>query len=173
MRIIKPRKCKHCCELFKVNRRNAWHQRYCGETGCQKASKAASQHKWLRKIENRSYFKGAENVSRVQQWRAAHPGYWKGKVGNVALQEAKVRQPPDSPNETGKSMPPNSPEVLALQDIILNQPLVMLGLIAKFTGTTLQDELALTSRDLLRLGRDILAGGKSYGYKADFVPDTS
>ena len=173
MRVIKARKCKSCGELVKVDRRNAWHQCYCGKIECQRASKTASQHKWLHKAENRSYFKGAENVARVQQWRLSHPEYWKRKAANVALQEVKAEQPSDSLSETGKLVPQSPPEVLALQDIMLNQPIVMLGLIAKFTGTTLQDELALTSRDLLRLGQDILAGGKSYGYKAGVVPSTS
>jgi hypothetical protein len=29
------------------------------------------------KPENRFYFRGPENVERVQRWRECHPGYWR------------------------------------------------------------------------------------------------
>jgi hypothetical protein len=52
-------------------------QRYCAKAKCRKASKAAAQANWLNKAENRSYFRGPENVERVQSWRERHPGYWR------------------------------------------------------------------------------------------------
>ena len=50
-------------------------QLYCIKTSCRKASKVASQVKWLAKPENVDHWKGAENVQRVQEWRKANPGY--------------------------------------------------------------------------------------------------
>ncbi len=44
---------------------------------CRKASKAAAQRRWVGKKQNRNYFKGAVHVSRVQEWRKQHPGYWR------------------------------------------------------------------------------------------------
>jgi hypothetical protein len=46
----------------------------------------------------------------------------------------------------------------ALQDGFFIQPAVVVGLIAHFTGLTLQDDIALTARRLQQLGRDILGG---------------
>jgi hypothetical protein len=46
----------------------------------------------------------------------------------------------------------------ALQDLLLDQPAVLIGFIAQFTGSTLQDDIARSTRRLLELGHDILAG---------------
>lgn len=44
----------------------------------------------------------------------------------------------------------------ALQDILSAQHIVLLGLIANFTGSALQDDIAITVRRLLQLGQDVL-----------------
>ena len=159
MRILRRRKCKCCKEFFEPERRNAWHQEYCGKATCRRASKAKSQRRWLGKPENRDYFRGPENSARVKDWRAAHPGYCRKED---ALQEVLVGQPPDSNSETGDFAAVESSsavqEVLPLQEVIANQPLVLIGLIAQFTGATLQDDIALASRHLLRLGQDVMQG---------------
>ena len=49
--------CKHCHQLFVADRRSAWHQFYCGKPEYRKASKAASQKKWLAK--NPDYYRSA------------------------------------------------------------------------------------------------------------------
>lgn len=143
-------------------RRNAWRQEYCGKAACRRASKAKSQRRWLGKPENRDYFRGPDNSARVKEWRATRPGYWR-KEG--ALQEVFVGQPIDDNSEAGdfvaaKSSPVQ--EVLPLQEVIANQPLVLIGLIAQFTGATLQEDIASASRHLLRLGQDVMQG-KKYG----------
>jgi hypothetical protein len=38
-----------------------------------------SQKRWLQKPENQDYFRGSQNVQRVQRWRKANPGYWRRK----------------------------------------------------------------------------------------------
>jgi hypothetical protein len=45
-----------------------------------------------------------------------------------------------------------------LQDVIAAQPLVLIGLIANLTGSALQEDIAKSSRRLLRLGQDIIGG---------------
>jgi hypothetical protein len=71
---IKKKKCKHCKEFFLPDPRNATRQRYCSKPQCRKASKTASQKRWLDKPENRDYFRGPQNVARVQSWRCDQPG---------------------------------------------------------------------------------------------------
>ena len=41
------RKCWHCGQLFRPDPRNLRHQRYCSAKECRRASKAASQRRWL------------------------------------------------------------------------------------------------------------------------------
>jgi len=59
---IKQKKCCNCNKLFKQDPRNAKRQRYCGKPECRKASKSASQRRWLQKPENRNYFRVPDNV---------------------------------------------------------------------------------------------------------------
>ena len=123
------RKCKGCNKLFRPDPRNRYHQRYCAAQSCRAASKAASQARWLAAPENRDYFRGPTNVARVKAWRSHHPGYWRKR------RRAGV----------------------ALQDLLLAQPAVLIGLIAHIVGTPLQDDIVRTTDRLLRLGQDILA----------------
>ncbi|MDX1506396.1 MAG: hypothetical protein R3221_11810, partial [Spongiibacter sp.] len=99
-------------ELFTPDPRNRYHQRYCGEAACRRASKAASQRRWQRKAENRDYFRDPLHVRRVQAWRASHPRYWR-RPGPVSA--------------------------APLQDRIDTQALVLIGLIANLTGSALQE----------------------------------
>ena len=126
---IRKKKCCHCKELFLPDPRHAKRQKFCNKPACRRASKSASQRKWLQKPENVGYFKGPENVQRVQQWRKDHPGYWRPKPKNGAD---------------------------ALQDFLIAQTTVLFRLIANFTGSALQDDIASTVRRLQQLGQDIL-----------------
>ena len=152
------RKCKHCQTFFDPDPRSTKRQRYCSKAACRQASKAASQHRWLQKSGNRDYFTGPTQVERVRQWRKAHPGYWRrpGARTSHALQEDLTPQePPQQLLEGG--LPPH-----ALQDVFFLQPTVLVGLIAHFTGLTLQDDIATTARRLQQLGHDILCGSTSH-----------
>jgi len=154
MACLGTRKCLHCCNFFKPDPRSAGRQRYCSALQCQKFSKRASQQKWLSKPQNKQYFHGPENVLRVQRWRADNPRYAKKsssyRDSSSPLQETfntqpidKQRQKPDLRKET-------------LQDILLAQPCVLIGLIANLTGSTLQDDIVETSIKLRQLGEDFL-----------------
>ncbi len=146
------KKCCHCRELFHPDPRNAKRQEYCRKSECRKASKAASQQRWLQKPENRDYFRGPENVKRVQEWRKANPGYWhrKPKPEENALQDLLNSQPTENKSDTAKF------EDDALQDLLISQPVVLLGLIANFTGFALQDDIVKTVRRMQQLGLDIV-----------------
>jgi hypothetical protein len=150
---IKRKKCRNCKELFMPDARNAKRQKYCHKTKCRKASKAASQRRWLAKPENQGYFCGPDNVKRVQLWREANPGYWRRKQKNNkgALQDPLNRQPIE--NNTNNAEFAND----ALQDFLIAQPPVLLGLIANFTGNALQDDMVITLRRLQKLGQDIVS----------------
>jgi len=152
--------CLFCGELFRADPRNARHQKYCSEPVCRKASKAASRRAWLAKPENHDYFRGPENVARVQAWRAAHPRYWRRPGGQRGAG-------PDAPLALQDLCPTQAVEIAedsqnvaqdALQDLWRDQPPVLIGFIAQFTGSALQDDIARSTRRLLELGHDILAG---------------
>ena len=85
------RKCLNCGELFRPDPRNARHQRYCSGPPCRKASKAASQARWLAKPQNRDYFRGPAHTERVRAWRAANPGYSRRSAGRYKI--ARRRKP--------------------------------------------------------------------------------
>lgn len=149
---IKRKKCCNCKKLFIPDPRNIKRQKYCRKPDCRKASKAASHRRWLAKPENKNYFSGPDNVKRVQLWRQANPGYWRGKRKNNkgALQDRL--NPQTIENNTNNAQFVND----ALQDLLIAQPPVLLGLIANFTGNALQDDIAMTFKRLQKLGQDIV-----------------
>jgi len=167
------RKCRHCHAFFKPDPRNVRHQRYCSHPQCRRASKAASQRKWLHRPANADYFKGPEQVARVQAWRRAHPGYSRRTRGEPSLtptplQDHLIVQVTDNAKETSDLVDP------ALQDLLSAQPVVLLGLIASLTGSTLQDDIVNTSRKMLRLGQDVLNRpspvGRPHGHQTPITP---
>jgi hypothetical protein len=151
---IRKRKCKNCKLFFPPDSRNAWHHKYCSKPECRKASKAASQQRWLNKEENRDHFRGPENTQRVQEWRKAHPGYWRPKTPKEQepLQDLLFEETEKNPSV--RIPLPEEP----LQDFLKSQHNVLIGLIAHLTGSSLQDDIALTTRQLQQLGTDILNG---------------
>lgn len=144
------RKCLCCKEFFRPDPRSRGHQRYCSKEGCRRASHTASQRRWLNKPQNRDYFRGPIHVARVQAWRRAHPAYGQRRrpVQRLPLQDVCTTQALDS---SSQAVHP------ALQEIICAQPLVLLGLIAHFTDSPLQDDIAAATRRLVELGRDLVS----------------
>ena len=152
-RHITKRKCKHCKVFFDPDRRSVGRQFYCSKPPCRKASKAASQQRWLSKPQNCDYFSGPAHVERVRQWRKDHPGYArrKGSCRQDALQE------PSTPQRAQKQQLEGGLAKDALQDSLFMQPAVFVGLIAHLSGLSLQDDIALAARKLQQLGLDILS----------------
>ena len=172
MKRLRRRNCKYCNELFSPDPRNRRHQKYCSKAGCRKASKAESQRRWLRKKTNQNYFCGQAHAQRVQAWRQSHPGYWRRPpaLAPIPLQEDSLMQVIEKDTETGILM--NS----ALQEVLMAQPTVLIGLIANLTGSALQDDIAKTSHQLLRLSRQILANntpGEAYDHQTRTMSTTT
>jgi len=152
MGMIIKKRCRNCRKLFIADHRNRDRQKYCGRAECCKASKAASQRKWLNKPENKDYFRGKLNVQRVQRWRKQNPEYWKKKCSNkvIALQDPLTTQL----LEKNKDKPQVANN--ALQDLLEMQTPVIIGLISNFIGSALQDDIAETLLRMQQSGQDIL-----------------
>ena len=145
------RTCRNCRGFFIPDHRNRNRQRYCSRPECRKASKAAAQNKWLGKGENKNYFRGPENVRRVQEWRRNNPGYrQKRKLRKERLQDHLF--------VNSKEKQGGKPQLTEnwLQDLLTNHPVVLVGLLAHFSGSLLQDDIVDTTLRLQQLGRDIL-----------------
>lgn len=152
MGIIKRKKCCNCKKMFTPDHRNYKRQKRCRAPECRKASKALSQRKWLRKSENKNYFKGPENTQRVREWRKRHPGYWKRSSRN---KEDALQDPLDGQVTEIKENTIDFADI-ALQDFLAVQPAVFIGLISKFIGSSLQDDIARTILLMQQSGQDIL-----------------
>lgn len=156
-------KCLCCGELFEPDVRNRGRQKYCGKQSCRRVGKAARQRRWREQPQNRDYFRGAEHVERVRRWRAAHPGYWRShrRRRTAALQDALAPEVIESPEDFATR---------ALQDALRLQGPVLIGLIAQLTDSALQEDIAATTRGLLQLGQDILAGRSPHASQASAAP---
>ena len=154
-------KCLNCNELFVANYRSRERQRFCSKADCQKARKRASQKAWLAKPENQNYFRDAEHAARIRQWQKAHPDYWKNSARRRrrTLQDACQPQP-----VANKELTPECP-ARTLQDLCSLPTPLFIGLISMWSGSTLQDDIALTARQLVTKGQDIL--GLSPGIKLE------
>src|ERR1041385_291860 len=153
------RKCQCCKKFFFPDYRHAQRQKYCMEPACRRAFKVASQRRWFRKKTSRDYFRGAQHVRRVREWRKAHPGYWrKTKPRSQATQTADAQAV--NPGQDSCNVPQH--EARTLQDSSLLQAPEFVGLISMITGSTLQEEIEATGRRLILQGQNIL-GLKSPG----------
>ena len=150
--------CKHCGKLYNPTPRRVAVQKFCPKLACQKASRADSQRRWLAKPENKTHFRGPENVLRVQEWRKNNPGYWRRrKKPPVALQDVVLAQPVEIKSDA-KVNRDCAKGVLqdALQDVDQMQHPLIVGFISFFTGATLQDEIAQSMREIQTRGVRIL-----------------
>jgi hypothetical protein len=152
MKGLAKRNCLCCKEFYCPDHRNLRHQRYCAKPACRKESKAQSQRQWLQRPENQNYFRGPENSRRVKEWRERNPGYWRKKKTPVQVPLQEVSQEQVAPNEGVSSEKASD----ALQEVLLMQPAVVVGLISMMTGNSLQEDIVATARVLIRKGQDIL-----------------
>jgi hypothetical protein len=146
-------KCRCCKNFFTPDRHNSSRQQFCSAPDCRRASKAASQRRWLSKSANRNYFRDQANVERVQQWRKANPGYWKRSKSRPPSSQAAPSQPV-TPERNLVTQPAG--DLVPLQDFVLTKDPAFVGLISMVTGSTLQEDIASVLGNLLRHGRNIL-----------------
>ena len=154
MKKTEKKKCRHCRRLFEPDHRNREKQNYCLKVPCRKASKKASQKKWLSKPENEDYFCSSDNVKRVQTWREGIPEYWKRTRRSIALQDLLNVQPIENKGDIKQK--DAQPQKLALQDLLMAQSPVIIGLIYNLTGSALQEDIANTLLRMQQFGQEIL-----------------
>ena len=161
------RKCMSCGEFFLPDHRSGDRQRYCCAADCRRESKAASQAAWLARPPNNDYFSGPVHVARVQAWRAAHPGYSRGRDRpSRALQELLPPQVTDSIEECSDRVEPaEAPAAVALQDLLSAESPLLAGLVAHLFQPALQDDMVSTTRRLVQLGRDVINGRCGEGHQ--------
>ena len=144
-------RCLHCNELYKPDARNRSRQRYCSQPDCRRASKRASQARWLAKPGNAEYFRGAANTERNRCWREANPGYWKRSGRSCTQQDACSAEDAEDQEVMGSQAEGTQ------QDPLLMQLAVFVGLIAKLTDSTQQETIDRSVRRLHALGNEVLA----------------
>jgi hypothetical protein len=105
-------------------------------------------------------------VRRVQAWRRTHPGYWKKQKSRSGKGQAPDNKTVN-PEQTSRNVPRS--DLRTLQDFCLAQDPAFVGLISMVTGSTLQEDIALTTRKLLLRGQNIL-GLKSPGQPSTTTP---
>lgn len=149
-------KCLCCKKIFRPDPRQKGRQRYCSGPACRRASKKASQQKWLSDPENKNYFSGPDNVQRVQAWRAKNPGYSRSKKQRLSEDPLQDSSSPQVVDKKEENQALANPLQQALQDMLTQQPSVFIGLIARLTGETLQDQIVNVLNELIVLGADIL-----------------
>jgi len=147
------RKCCCCSKFFVPDPRTADRQKYCSQPDCRRVSKAASQGRWLSRNGNGDAFRGPDQVQRVQEWRRRHPGYWKRQKATSQRTQPAEDQPT---NPEQSSCNATREERVALQEDWRAQDPAFVGLISMVTGSTLQEDIAATTRQLLLRGRNIL-----------------
>ena len=179
-----------CCEaLYRPSKRHP-QQRFCAKPECRKASKQQSQASWLRR--HPDYFHGPAHVERVRCWRAAHPGYSRGQRGQSkaakeprALQDLVHTEAPRAeplvPNDKGQSRDfaqkqegtprTDSCNDRALQDLVLLQSPLLVGLISVLAGDALQETLVPFARGLVERGERVL-GRATRGFDRDRTDQT-
>ena len=129
-------KCQHCGEMFVVHPRNRGRQRYCTKVPCRKARKANSQRRWLERPGNEGYFSGPTNVERVRAWRTLQD-----RLTAEVAADQEAAHPDDRDG---------------LQDRLIAQSPLFVGLISHLAGSALQDDIAAMTRRLHSRGRAVL-----------------
>jgi hypothetical protein len=80
-------------------------------------------------------------------------------VAAPPLQDLVLTQVPDAQGESGLKAAVQTVAPRALQDLLQHQPIVLIGLLAHLSASTLQDDIALAGQRLLQLGHDVLGLG--------------
>ncbi len=132
------RRCLHCLHPFIADYRNTYHQRFCSDHECRRASKGASQRRWLRKPQNRNYFREPDNAQRVREWRRAHPGYWRPEKHECEGAAKPLLAPTIAP-EPGNLPPPGSG---TLQDFCRSKAPVFSQLLSQLSRCAIQEDIA-------------------------------
>jgi hypothetical protein len=94
----------------------------------------------------------------MQEWRRANPGRGKPKAKSTPLQDDCTDKTSNNQDVNHEIAPPGESGCPVLQDVLIAQPPVFVGLIAHLTGLALQDDIAAVALRLEKLGQDVLTG---------------
>lgn len=147
---------------------NRGRQKFCSKPECRLASKRDSQRRWLSKPENRDYFRGDHQVDRVRTWRQANPGYWRKTVRKVRvlLQDSAPVQ--TAANQEVAEGDPQELFIGTLQDIGQVQTPLLVGIMAQFIGSPLQEDIVGYVQRMVAKGQDLL--GMNSGRSMNSTP---
>jgi hypothetical protein len=147
---LRRKKCVHCEELFSPDPKSRYHQTFCAAPECKRASKAASQRRWREKLQNRNYWQGPEHVERVRAWRKAK-----------AIQDGKAPRKPKAQSQSVASAKSwTDVNNAVLQDDLLPQDPLIVGVISALAGSSLQDDIVIMYKHLIAKGREILSSAE-------------
>jgi hypothetical protein len=145
------RRCCYCRQRFVPDYRNAYHQRFCAKPECQRTSKWTSQRRWLRKPQNRNYFREPDNIVRVRDWRREHPGYWRTHQHRctraLAIEPARA----SAPEATSTPLP-----ACTLQDVCRSKLPILTGILSRLGCCTLQEDIARCAKQMVSEAQCIL-----------------
>jgi hypothetical protein len=184
MKLRHPCKCVTCGEIFEPDPRCVGRQKTCHKPTCKAALRAARNRRWVAK--NSDYHRGPEQVARVTAWKQAKAGHhWKAKpslqdaltaqhadyTGGSSrppstqtaeliakVQDALPLQPADFIGPHGKAAANSGTATNTLQDALSVQDIVLIGLIAHMSDSTVQDAVLNIRQGLLQLGLNVLGG---------------
>jgi len=167
-----PMKCLCCQEVFRPDRFNRHHQKFCGKPECRKASKHESQRRWLAKPENKDHFRGSTHVERVRRWREKNRDYWRKprKKSQGTLQDLASPQTPDVPG-----VAEGDPQDLfrrTLQDLAQVQTPLLVGLLSQLIDSPLQDDIVGFARRMVAKGQDLLDSPSRWSINQKLPYDT-
>lgn len=127
---------------------NHYHQYYCSEAECRRASRKASKAKHNRKQSLNLEFRIKEN-ERVKQYQKNNPDYWKKyKKSRKKYVAAEVlRDLAQVGNKTE--------DIRVLRDFAISHNTVINGLISYMTGEVLRDNIGAVIKCLYDRGREV------------------
>lgn len=148
---MKPEKikCRNCGKLFRPNKYNQYHQHYCQDSPCHKASKIASDKKYRRKVAKSLAYRQKES-ERVQAWQKKHPNYYKSrsKKSSKKISDNPVLRDIVQVEKLEK-------DIGVLRDIVNRQQLIFQGFISKITGDVLREDIGIICNRLYDRGNEV------------------
>lgn len=144
----KKRKCRNCGRQFIPDNYNHYHQYYCSETECRRASRKASKAKHNRKQSLNLEFRRKEN-ERVKQYQKNNPDYWK-KYKKSRKKDIAAEVLRDLAQVGNKAE-----DIRVLRDFAISHNTVINGLISYMTGEVLRDNIGAVIKRLYDRGREV------------------
>jgi len=143
----KTRKCACCGGVFVVEPRLGKRHRFCALPACRRAGHARARARWLKQNGGKAYHRGRASIERVQDWRRAHPRYWRrGRKSNSANAMRSL---------IAKAVAAAIGND-ALQETIDMPLALVVGLVSRITKSTLHETIAKEVGRLMLRGHEIL-----------------